>query len=230
MKQFGALLATTIVGLALVAQVSGAAAPSCPEPYGEQAYLHPDHCDQFFLCTNGTLTLETCENGLLFDGKGAVHNHCNYNWAVECGARKFATDQTPLSTPGCEYLFGIYPDAAECSTSYHKCAFGEVHQELCEPGLVYDHRIHGCNWPDQLLDQCNPEAVVGFKCPQSVPSGTVAARFWPYPRFAVPNDCHRLITCVDGHPRLITCGEGKVFNEESLTCENPEDVPHACRH
>lgn len=54
-----------------------------------QAYAHPDNCDQFFLCTNGTLTLETCENGLLFDGKGAVHNHCNYNWAVECGTRKF---------------------------------------------------------------------------------------------------------------------------------------------
>lgn len=66
----------------------GAAAPHCPEPYGEQAYAHPDNCDQFFLCTNGTLTLETCENGLLFDGKGAVHNHCNYNWAVDCGERK----------------------------------------------------------------------------------------------------------------------------------------------
>ena len=64
------------------------AAPTCPEPFGEQAYAHPENCDQFFLCTNGTLTLETCENGLLFDGKGAVHNHCNYNWAVECGERK----------------------------------------------------------------------------------------------------------------------------------------------
>lgn len=52
-----------------------------------QAYAHPEQCDQFFLCTNGTLTLETCENGLLFDGKGAVHNHCNYNWAVDCGHR-----------------------------------------------------------------------------------------------------------------------------------------------
>lgn len=32
--------------------------------------------------------METCENGLLFDGKGAVYNHCNYNWAVNCGDRK----------------------------------------------------------------------------------------------------------------------------------------------
>lgn len=61
--------------------ISVCGAPSqCPEQYGEQAYAHPEICDQFFLCTNGTLTLETCENGLLFDGKGGVHNHCNYNW------------------------------------------------------------------------------------------------------------------------------------------------------
>ncbi|XP_048005357.1 uncharacterized protein LOC125241087 isoform X1 [Leguminivora glycinivorella] len=63
-------------------------APECPEHYGVQAYAHPELCDQFFLCTNGTLTVETCENGLLFDGKGAVHNHCNYHWAVDCGHRK----------------------------------------------------------------------------------------------------------------------------------------------
>lgn len=64
--------------------------PSCPEAYGEQAYAHPDACDQFFLCTNGTLTLETCENGLIF-GKGAVHNHCGYNWHYEtdCAGKKY---------------------------------------------------------------------------------------------------------------------------------------------
>ncbi|KAJ0180981.1 hypothetical protein K1T71_003066 [Dendrolimus kikuchii] len=199
-------------------------APGCPEQYGVQAYAHPELCDQFFLCTNGTLTVETCENGLLFDGKGAVHNHCNYHWAVECGTRK--ADLTPYSSPGCEYQFGIYPDSNECSTSYVKCAFGLPQQEPCQPGLVYDDRIHGCNWPDLLQPFCNPEAVVGFKCPTKVPSNTPAAKFWPFPRFAVPGDCHRLITCVEGQPRLITCGEGKVFDDQSLTCEDPELVPH----
>ncbi|XP_028169327.1 protein obstructor-E [Ostrinia nubilalis] len=202
-------------------------APACPEQHGVQAYAHPELCDQFFLCTNGTLTVETCENGLLFDGKGAVHNHCNYNWAVDCGTRK--ADLTPYSTPGCEYQFGIYPDSAECSTSYIKCAFGIPEQEPCTPGLVYDERIHGCNWPDLLQPFCNPEAVVGFKCPTKVPSNTQAAKFWPFPRFPVPGDCHRLITCVEGQPRLITCEEGKVFDDQNLTCEDPELVPH-CGH
>ncbi|XP_026685257.1 uncharacterized protein LOC103517322 [Diaphorina citri] len=64
-------------------------APSgCPEPYGVQTYPHPQLCDQFYKCTNGTLTLEQCENGLLYDGNGNVHNHCNYYWGVDCGNRK----------------------------------------------------------------------------------------------------------------------------------------------
>lgn len=59
----------------------------CPE-HGVATYPDAELCDHFYLCVNGTLTYEKCENGLLFDGKGAVHNHCNYNWAVECGDRK----------------------------------------------------------------------------------------------------------------------------------------------
>lgn len=63
-------------------------ASQCPEKHGEQTYPHPDYCDQFYLCTNGTLTLEQCGNGLLYDGKGAAYHHCNYHWAVDCGSRK----------------------------------------------------------------------------------------------------------------------------------------------
>ena len=62
--------------------------PACPEQHGVQTYAHPDLCDHFFKCTNGTVSLERCENGLLYDGKGSVHEHCNYNWAVDCGTRK----------------------------------------------------------------------------------------------------------------------------------------------
>jgi len=210
-------ICTTIMVISLGVLAYGAAAPHCPEQYGEQAYAHPDSCDQFFKCTNGTLTLEQCENGLLFDGKGAVHNHCNYNWAVDCGTRQF--DPTPISSPGCEYAYGIYPESHECSTYYIKCAGGEPIQSACEPGLAYDDRIHGCNWPDKLLDICNPEAVVGFSCPAKVDPHSAAARFWPFPRFAVPGDRHRLITCVEGHPRLISCGDEQIFNEETLSCE-----------
>ncbi|XP_063973271.1 protein obstructor-E [Diachasmimorpha longicaudata] len=198
--------------------------PTCPDPYGVHAYPHPEDCARFFLCTNGTLTLEQCENGLLFDGHGAIHNHCNYNWAVHCGERK--ADLTPISSPGCEYQFGVYSESHSCSTNYIKCIHGEPHLEACTPGLAWDDKSHSCVWPDQLIPYCNPEAIVGFKCPTKVPKHTAAAKFWPFPRFPVPGDCGRLITCVDYHPRLITCGDGKLFDSITLSCMDPDDHPH----
>lgn len=200
---------------------------SCPEQEGLQTYFHPEHCDHYIKCANGSLSIEQCENGLLYDGKGNVHEHCNYHWDVDCGQRK--ADVVPISSPGCEYKFGIYPESPSCSTNYIKCEHGYPHALECEPGLAYDDKIKKCNWPDLLLDQCNPEAIIGFKCPDKVDPHSPASKFWPYPRFAIPGDCHRLITCVDGYPRLISCGDEQVFDESSLTCADPEEVPK-CSH
>ena len=63
---------------------------------------------------------------------------------------------TPISTPGCLYQFGIYPESDQCSKNYLKCAYGMPHTTPCEPGLAYDDKTHSCNWPD-LLDFCSPE-------------------------------------------------------------------------
>ena len=45
-------------------------------------------------------------------------------------------------------------------------------------------------------------------------------------RFPVPGDCGRLITCVEGHPRVITCGDGKLFDSETLSCLDPDELPN----
>ena len=48
------------------------------------------------------MSLETCENGLLFDQEmaltDAIHNYCVYNWRVNCGDRP--VNNTPVSSPG----------------------------------------------------------------------------------------------------------------------------------
>lgn len=89
---------------------------------------------------------------------------------------------TPISSPGCEYQFGLYPASDACSTTYIRCAHGHPNEDHCDAGLVYDAKSHNCVWPDQLLPYCNPEEIVGFKCPHKVPSHSAAAKFWPYPR------------------------------------------------
>lgn len=201
--------------IVLLAGVRGLAAiTSCPELHGVQVYPHATSCDQFYLCINGSLTLEDCPNGLLFDGLGEVTHFCRYNWQVECGDRKDIAP--PISTEFCPWLYGIFPITSTCNTQFHKCAEGEAFVNDCEPGLAYDERIHACNWPD-LLD-CDSEAVVGFSCPKK-PTG-LSARFFPNPRYP-SSDCTRYITCVDNHkPRLISCGHGMGFDPETLACND----------
>jgi hypothetical protein len=49
-----------------------------------------------------------------------------------------------------------------------------------------------------------------------------------FARLPVPNDCGRLVTCVNDYPRLISCGYGSAFNEDTLTCDDAENVPQWC--
>ena len=172
------------------------------------------------------MTYETCENGLLFDTAkafaGAVHNHCAYNWATNCGERE--ADNTAIqSAAGCPYQFGLYPVApGACEPSYVKCAFGIPEQIPCQTGLVYDERIHACNWPDQLTKElgCDPTALLGgFTCPGPGQLTPLEARFFPFPRFPVQGRRELYIICVDGLPRLQSCGgEGGIFDPTTLGC------------
>ncbi len=51
----------------------------------------------------------------------------------------------------CPFDFGIFP-YQNCYPSYIRCAFGQPRETPCEVGLVYDHRIHTCNYPDLQVD------------------------------------------------------------------------------
>lgn len=54
---------------------------------GVFGYPHPKECDQYFQCTNGTLSHEYCPNGLLFSQTGHVVGMCAYYWNVDCQGR-----------------------------------------------------------------------------------------------------------------------------------------------
>jgi len=214
------------------AAATGGSSSPCPELEGLQLYPDLTSCHAFYKCANGTLTHEKCENGLLFDSPekgapGGVHNHCSYNWAVDCGERP--VDEIPIpgarDAAACEYQFGIYPSAAaagsdHCQAEYTKCAFGSAVSAKCDLGLVYDHRIHGCNWPDQLVGylDCDPARLLGFQCPGPDQLTALESRFAPFPRFAIEGLDSQYILCVNGSPRLSACGAGSLFSPSTLTC------------
>ena len=62
--------------------------------------------------------------------------------------------------------------------------------------------------------------MTGFKCPSpdELPPNAVARRFLPYPRFPIPNDDYSYIVCVQDQPRIQYCGDGTVFDPQTLTC------------
>lgn len=59
----------------------------CPQ-LGVFSWPHKGLCDQYYKCTNGTFTEESCPNGLAYSKLGAVYQHCAYNWNVDCGHKK----------------------------------------------------------------------------------------------------------------------------------------------
>ncbi|KAI1279610.1 hypothetical protein HDE_14030 [Halotydeus destructor] len=170
---------------------------------------------RYYLCRNGTLTLEDCPNGLLYQEHGAVFEFCAYNWNVHCPEGKAAPG--PVSSPGCPWQFGIFDEAGadKCATHYSECIWGIAERRLCEPkGLVYDDRIKGCNWPDQK--GCKGEDVIGVKCPEEDKLNP----FYPYPRYLY-ND-NTIVVCVNDQPRLIHCPEGQLVDQNSYTCVDIE--------
>jgi len=111
-----------------------------------------------------------------------VHNFCHYNWAVDCGKRQ--SDLTESRAGGtCAYDYGIFA-YRRCYPSYAICAAGRETEAQCEVGLVYDERIHTCNYPDLQLELgCNPSDLLGgFVCPKLEELSELERRFHPFPR------------------------------------------------
>jgi len=204
----------------------------CPEETKKVLlYEDPGSCNRFFKCVNGTMTLEECENGLLFDQSlahdEAIHNFCVYMWKVDCGSRP--RDTTPQPSRGCEYKFGLFPVASGCQRSYIKCELGVAQEIPCEAenenipvplGLAYDPVRHTCDWPDLLIDLgCDPQdRIIDFTCPLLGDlAGTTNEKFSPFPRFAL-EDSRIYVICVDSRPRLQSCGAHDLFDSSSLTC------------
>lgn len=181
----------------------------CP-PKGVFSYENRDHCDRYFMCTNGTFTEEACPNGLAYSQMGAVYQHCAYNWNVHCGMKKTSE---PLASPGCPWQFGIFPatTGGRCNIDYFVCEWGVPETKRCTPeGLFYDDRIKGCQWADQL--GCKSENLLNFKCPPEDEDNP----YWPYPRYY--HTKQDVIVCVNEQPRLVHCNEEQYVDPSSLAC------------
>ncbi|KAF7494579.1 hypothetical protein SSS_02874 [Sarcoptes scabiei] len=188
----------------------------CVDDFG--FYPHIKSCDKYWACDNGTATLKTCGNGLVFDDSDTRRENCAYPFSVDCGDRSDL--EPPISTPHCPRLYGIFPDPSNCRIFY-SCWNGEASRYECPPGLAYDDDQRVCVWADHV-ERCDQSEVSdGFVCPDP----TETDQPGHYTRHAHPTDCRKFYVCIEGVARPYGCSLGTVFNVDTLQCDDPENVP-----
>ncbi|XP_018569404.1 protein obstructor-E-like [Anoplophora glabripennis] len=199
----------------------------CPQRTG--FFPDPEECDLYYLCSQGEYEEKLCPDGLVFDDKDPNHERCDIPANVDCGDRTVL--QEPKPSKGCPRANGYYrhPDANACDKFYN-CVDGEPNELACPPGLIYDDIDSTCAWPsDSKRKDCfkskKDSLDDGFQCPDGDTEGPNGSKL-PHPTFAHPDDCQKFYICRNAvMPQKGSCSAGKVYNEETFTCDDPANVP-----
>lgn len=101
------------------------------------------------------------------------------------------------------------------------CADGRGYTFDCPEGLAFNKDTYRCDWADQVAD-CDAEAFLGFTCPPELKNENAGAQETRF--YQSPVDCQRYYVCLEGKPRLYSCGEGYAFNNLINACDAAENV------
>lgn len=108
---------------------------------------------------------------------------------------------------------GIFADALQCDR-YYECTDGEVSEEFCPDGLVFDERSETfakCSFPFSI--DCTGRE--DLQPAQPTPGCPRQHGYFAYPD---PEVCHKFNFCVDGVPNTITCPGGLIFDPTTGGC------------
>jgi hypothetical protein len=234
------LVTLALVAAAAAAPQSGGQATRPQEQFqcGQRDGFYPDpvQCDKYWECFGGQATPKLCPDGLVFFDYNPRHEKCDFPFNVDCeGTQRFEL-QPPQSSLHCPRANGFFAveDIADC-TSFYQCHNAEATLTACSEGLVFDE-FHGtCAWPDkQLQAQCKGTEKRclndGFCCDANATSQIVNGLNNIHPTFPHPTDCQLFYICLNGkEPRDSGCPTSLVFNDVTMACDDPKNVP-GCEH
>jgi len=214
---------TALIIAALIATVwcQGSCPPDTEDNSDLAYFADRDQCDKYVQCKDGVATEELCPNGLLFNDRlqNAAYP-CGYPNEVDCGSR--GRTQQPQPTENCGNAWGYFGsgDSSQCGY-YFNCVDGREFQFSCPAGLAWSEITYNCEYANEAPN-CDTRAYLGFECPAVRDAQQVA--LFGHPRIASPRDCRQYFICVDQSPRLNSCEEGTVFNQNIFGCDEPENV------
>lgn len=138
-------------------------------------FPHEKYCDFYYRCdrNQNRAILEMCPNGMVFAGhrRGSLNN-CDYPFRVGCPnedrvmGRKKSThcylvvilfqligsiSETPYNQNDCPWKYGVFAHESSC-TRYLDCWNGTVTVQQCPFSLLYNEKIHSCDWADNVPD------------------------------------------------------------------------------
>ncbi|XP_013183332.2 protein obstructor-E [Amyelois transitella] len=177
-------------------------------------------CDRYVECVNGTAEEKTCPDGLLFN-PSANGYPCQYPNEVTCLERSSLQPAQP--TADCPHQFGFFKlgDARNCS-GFRNCVNGVGFDFTCPEGLAFSSETYRCEWPDQVAD-CDAEAFLGFRCPE-VPVSRELGPPVGYRFYRSDSNCQKYFLCIEGRPRVLSCGGDSGFDELTSTCVSADEV------
>jgi len=207
---------TFLLGV-LVAAASSDPVSVC-RPTGDRYFVSDtEQCDRFHMCDEeGNLAAEfLCQDGLVYE---PISKQCGLPFKIDCIGTGRTKLQEPQPTGNCKRLNGKWPVPDTCN-QYIDCTSGVERLVTCQNHLVFDDATGDCEHPDAANRLgCEAELLYDFTCPEGVAGG----------RFAAKSDCRAFFTCAiytNYHPRLGGCPVNTVFNPESQSCDDPENVP-----
>ncbi|XP_065571764.1 chondroitin proteoglycan 2-like isoform X2 [Artemia franciscana] len=197
----------------LVTETTGSEAPSsettlvsstagpfvCPEPDGY--FSNPDSCFSFYICIDGTETIQYCAERLVYNPQKKT---CDFphNVAPPCG-----TCTTDVCVPG-------------STTHKTTSATPDKTTESGPPSGTTDHlpETTASFVTTNLNSQTTfaPPTSGPFVCPE--PDGY----------FSNPESCYSFYICYEGTENIRYCAEGLVYNPPKRTCDYPHNVAPPC--
>jgi len=108
---------------------------------------------------------------------------------------------------------GLFADALQCDR-YYECIDGEVTDNLCPDGLVYDEtseKFAKCGFPTGI--DCTGRK--DRQPAQPTPGCPHQHGYYAHPD---PEVCDKFNFCVDGNPNTVTCAGGLIFDPATGQC------------
>lgn len=193
-------------------------------------YVDPAQCDKYYHCSRGQYTEKLCPDGLIFDDTlGPRVEQCNYPFIVSCPENK--VQQIAQGSVQCPRQNGRFEheDAGNCQ-EYYECVNGISTLRKCHEGLWFDEFSGVCDWASNgFRSGCIKKLEVladGFSCNQNQSQSQFGVPDRDHQLYIHPEDCRLYYICYDGiKPEASGCPDGTVFNDVTLVCDDPANVP-----